>query len=171
MSKKIIVLLSICCFAAFSSAMIYVSCVDRADDALPVINTLSNEQLMGLGYTTASKFDDSDIWEDEEYPSSVSASSEDETVSAASVSFPVDINIATAEELMLINGIGSATAEKIISYRNDHGYFYSPDDLLNIDGIGSKKLAAIKDYIYISPDISAVKAETTAATADNCFTE
>ncbi len=69
------------------------------------------------------------------------------------VSFPLDINFANAEELMMVRGIGEITANKIVDYRGINGYFYSMDELLNIDGIGEKKLAALKGYLYIDHEL------------------
>jgi len=51
----------------------------------------------------------------------------------------VDINNATSSELLRLNGIGKAKAEKILKYKEQHGCFKSIDELANIDGI-SKKL-------------------------------
>ena len=132
-----------------------------SEKAIPTVVTLSSEQLLGLGYTETSPADSQGIWEDEKFSYSGGNSPETSTVSA--VSFPLDINAATAEELMQIKGIGSETAGKIIAYRNDHGCFYSVDELVNIDGIGSKKLADIENYIYIDPEIVSEVPEITAS--------
>lgn len=141
--------------AGISSILVYFSLTDRAENSVPVIVTLSSEQLMGLGYTSESAVCDDDIWEDEAPSRPVQTS-----VTGTAIAFPIDINAATAEELMNINGIGEVTAEKIISYREENGCFCSLDDLLNVEGIGSKKFADIKDYLYIDSEIAAKAAET-----------
>ncbi len=56
-----------------------------------------------------------------------------------------DLNEATAARLCEIGGIGEKMAEKIIAYRNDKGPFNHVDELIEISGIGEKKLASIKD--------------------------
>lgn len=160
MSRKSIILFSICCLATFLSIIVYFLSDRMSEKAVPAVVTLSSEQLLGLGYTEASPADSRGIWEDENF--SYSGNSP-ETSTASAVSFPLDINAATAEELIQIKGIGSATAEKIIAYRNEHGCFYSLDELVNIDGIGSKKLSEIKDYIYIDPEIASELPEETAS--------
>lgn len=61
----------------------------------------------------------------------------------------VNINTATAGELVQLNGIGEATAEKIIADREANGPFKSIDDLTRVSGIGDKKLEAIRGDICI----------------------
>jgi competence ComEA-like helix-hairpin-helix protein len=67
---------------------------------------------------------------------------------------PVNINTATAAQLQTLPGIGEATALRIIDYRTEHGPYQFPTDLLRVEGIGEKKLAAIIDYITIQEDLS-----------------
>ena len=61
----------------------------------------------------------------------------------------ININTATAEELMTIDGIGEATAAKIIEYREKNNGFISIDELLNVSGIGVAKLEKIRDFVVI----------------------
>lgn len=61
----------------------------------------------------------------------------------------VNINSAPQEELVLLPGIGDATALKIIEYREKNGPFKSIEDIKNVSGIGDKKFEAIKDSITI----------------------
>ena len=60
---------------------------------------------------------------------------------------PVDLNTATAEQLDTLDGVGPATAAKILDYRRQHGGFRSVDDLGQVTGIGPKKLAALRGKV------------------------
>jgi competence protein ComEA len=59
----------------------------------------------------------------------------------------ININLASADELTNIPGVGPKTAEKIIEYRKKYGPFKKPEDLLKIEGIGEKKLEKIEEYL------------------------
>ena len=61
----------------------------------------------------------------------------------------VNLNRATAEELMTLPGIGPALAERILSYRRETGGFQSVEELLQVDGIGQGRLEALGDYITV----------------------
>lgn len=61
----------------------------------------------------------------------------------------LDLNKATAGDLESLPGIGPALARRIIDYRRKHGYFKELDDLEQVSGIGPKKLALIKPFIFI----------------------
>ena len=60
-----------------------------------------------------------------------------------------DINQATEDDLLLVKGIGEATAEKIIALRCKLGMFRNMEQLMEIKGIKEKKLAEIKKYLYV----------------------
>lgn len=59
----------------------------------------------------------------------------------------ISLNTASARDLELLPGIGPKTAEKIIRWRETHGFFTSPEDLLLVRGVGPKTLEAIEPMI------------------------
>ena len=59
---------------------------------------------------------------------------------------PIDINKATIEDLMLINGIGEKTAWRIIQFREKSGRYHRVEDLMNIHGIKDKKFQKLRSY-------------------------
>ncbi len=61
----------------------------------------------------------------------------------------LDLNTATAQQLQTLPGIGAVLAQRIIDYRSAHGPFQTVGDLVNVSGIGEKKLEAIWDYVTI----------------------
>ncbi|MDR1801196.1 MAG: helix-hairpin-helix domain-containing protein [Lachnospiraceae bacterium] len=61
----------------------------------------------------------------------------------------ININTATKEELMTLNGIGASKASSIIDYRTKHGSFSKPDDLMKVEGIKEGTYNKIKDMITI----------------------
>jgi competence protein ComEA len=56
----------------------------------------------------------------------------------------LDLNTATAVQLEQLDGVGPATAAKIVAYREQHGGIGSVDELDAVSGIGEKRLAAIR---------------------------
>ena len=61
----------------------------------------------------------------------------------------VNINTAGKSELMKLPGIGEKTADKIIDFRKLNGKFSRVEDLLDVKGIGIKKLEKIKELLII----------------------
>lgn len=61
----------------------------------------------------------------------------------------VNINTATQSELDTLPGIGPATAQKIIEYREKNGNFSKIEDLQEVKGIGDAKFLEIKDKITV----------------------
>ena len=61
----------------------------------------------------------------------------------------LDINRATAEELMTLSGIGASKAQAIVTYREEHGNFQSTEDIRQVSGIGDAVYAAISADITV----------------------
>lgn len=78
-----------------------------------------------------------------------SSASENAGPSSAANSALININTATVEELTQLNGVGTATAEKIIAERTQNGSFASIEDIMRVSGIGEKRFEAIKKFICV----------------------
>jgi competence protein ComEA len=59
----------------------------------------------------------------------------------------VDINRAGRAELMTLSGVGEATADAIISFREEHGPFAKIEDIMRVPGIKEGRFAKLKDRI------------------------
>lgn len=68
---------------------------------------------------------------------------------AATAAQQLNLNTATAEQLDQLDGVGPATAQKIVDYRQQHGGFRSVDELDQVPGIGPKRLAALRPRLRV----------------------
>ena len=60
---------------------------------------------------------------------------------------PVQLSTATLEQLDTLPGVGPATAQKILDYREKHGAFSSVDELDAVPGIGPKRLEQLRELV------------------------
>ena len=71
---------------------------------------------------------------------------------AAALAGPVNVNTADAETLSAeLAGVGMVKAKAIVEYREQNGPFRSPDDLLNVSGIGERTLELNREFILVEP--------------------
>jgi competence protein ComEA len=61
----------------------------------------------------------------------------------------ININTANEEQLTALPGVGEAYAVKIVEFRKAHGPFKSPEDLMQVTGIGAKTYERNKDRITV----------------------
>jgi competence protein ComEA len=61
----------------------------------------------------------------------------------------VNINTADVEQLTQLNRIGPSYAARIVEYRQINGLFKTPEDLMQVPGIGSKTFDLNKDRIVV----------------------
>ena len=59
----------------------------------------------------------------------------------------IHLSTATAEQLDQVDGIGPTLAERIIEYRDAHSGFRSLQELAEVDGIGEKRLATLREAL------------------------
>lgn len=79
-----------------------------------------------------------------------SASAEEaQKISDAQKDVKVNINTANDDELRTLDGVGPATAEKIINHREKNGRFKSIEDIMDVSGIGEKTFERLKDDICV----------------------
>ncbi len=67
-----------------------------------------------------------------------------------SVDFPLNINTATKEELMCVSGIGEVYAQRIIDYRDTIGGYVSLEQLLDVEGVGEKRLNSWTPFLTVA---------------------
>ena len=59
----------------------------------------------------------------------------------------VHLSTATVEQLDGVDGIGPTLAQRIIEYRDSHGGLRSLSELAQVDGIGEKRLATLREAL------------------------
>ncbi|MFF9284466.1 helix-hairpin-helix domain-containing protein [Streptomyces griseosporeus] len=66
---------------------------------------------------------------------------------AAGPSVPVSLNTATVEQLDTLPGVGPVLAQHIVDYRTEHGGFRSVDELREVNGIGDRRFADLRNLV------------------------
>ena len=61
----------------------------------------------------------------------------------------ININTASAEELQTLYRVGPKYAARIIEYRELNGPFETPEEIINVSGIGPKTFELNKDRIVV----------------------
>lgn len=61
----------------------------------------------------------------------------------------IDLNTADTDQLEQLPGIGPVLAERIITYREEHGPFEAPEDLANVSGISTRMVEEFHDQVSV----------------------
>ncbi|MCR5034180.1 MAG: helix-hairpin-helix domain-containing protein [Clostridia bacterium] len=116
----------------------------RVDDAIQAAGGLKQEADMSNINRAEFLLDGQKI-----YIPSLAMDADGNVIEGAAASGKVNINTADSTQLQTLNGVGPATAQKIIDYRQSNGSFASVEDIKNVSGIGEKTFEKLKDYITI----------------------
>lgn len=63
----------------------------------------------------------------------------------------VNINTASATDLVKLPGIGAKTAERIVEYRQKNGPFKKVEELMNVRGVGEKNFLKLRSQLSVAP--------------------
>ena len=73
------------------------------------------------------------------------------TASATATAAPVNLNTATMAQLESLPGIGPATAQRIVDYRQQNSSFKKVEELMNIRGIGEVSFLKLRPLVTLTP--------------------
>jgi competence protein ComEA len=68
-------------------------------------------------------------------------------VPGAGPAAPVSLNTATVDQLDTLPGVGPVLAQHILDYRTQHGGFRSVDELREVNGIGERRFADLRNLV------------------------
>ncbi|GAA3823311.1 hypothetical protein GCM10022403_065950 [Streptomyces coacervatus] len=69
------------------------------------------------------------------------------SAAGAAPAAPVALNTATVDQLDTLPGVGPVLAQHIVDYRTQHGGFRSVDELRQVNGIGDRRFADLRNLV------------------------
>lgn len=79
------------------------------------------------------------------------SSSRGSAAAQTTIETPVNLNTATAAQLEALPGVGPATAQRILEYRQKSGGFKKIEELMNVRGIGEASFLKLKSLVSVTP--------------------
>jgi competence protein ComEA len=73
-----------------------------------------------------------------------------QTSAVGSTAAAVNLNTASVAQLETLPGIGRATAERIVEYRQKNGGFRKAEELMNVRGVGEKSFLKLKPLVTVT---------------------
>jgi competence protein ComEA len=61
----------------------------------------------------------------------------------------INLNDATAEQLMRLPGVGEVLSRRVIEYRERHGPFRRPEEIIIVEGFSERKYRAVADLVSV----------------------
>tara|TARA_R110000868_G_scaffold235273_9_gene489159 strand:- start:17260 stop:19176 length:1917 start_codon:yes stop_codon:yes gene_type:complete len=103
-----------------------------------------------MTYESEAKEKDEGMWKSPSKVGSIVARAKEASKGdAIEVVYPININTADQATLQLLPGIGEAYAKRIIEYRLQNGGFSAIDELMEIRGIGEKRLQRLRPVVTL----------------------
>lgn len=75
----------------------------------------------------------------------------------------IDPNVASAEELDRLPGVGAAKALRIVQERDENGPFAGVEDLARVQGLGPKSVERLRPYLRVAGGVSRARSSAVAA--------
>lgn len=119
----------------------------RVNDALQKAGGATGKADLSLINRAAALTDGQQVLVPEKVSATSAAAAPSGSAATAAAAAPIHLNSATAEQLDELPGVGPATAERIIEYRNTNGPFKTVDELDSVSGIGPAKLAELRALV------------------------
>lgn len=125
------------------------------------IGTVKYAEIVPMLYLPEETPDEEESLQPEEVPEESSAADmpEEAATDAAEpteptepVSFPIDLNTATREELMRIPEMTETLADAILTLRQEIRYFSSPYELLYAEGMTDQRFEKLRDFVTVLPE-------------------
>ena len=152
------------------------------ESAVKIISLLSAAALFSAGFVMFYLRNDKESGQVSRESVTAGSVSSTQAVSSSDVGgtdgrvYPIDINKATADDLMSVDGIGGVTAGRVIDYRTEKGMIHDIAELSQVEGIGDELCALIGEYFYVDESdfvkfttsakvTSTAKAKTTTASS------